>query len=74
MKGQIVRNNELSLEYYTHGAGNQTLICFHGHGRSVEDFYFLKSNNRKLILIVLPHHGHSVFPENRTEKNPLTIH
>jgi pimeloyl-ACP methyl ester carboxylesterase len=74
MKGQIVRNNELSLEYYTHGAGNQTLVCFHGHGRSVEDFYFLKSNNRKLILIVLPHHGHSVFPENRTEKNPLTIH
>ena len=61
MKAQIVTNNELSLEYYTQGIGRHTLVCFHGHGRGVEDFNFLRSNNRRLILIVLPHHGKSQF-------------
>jgi pimeloyl-ACP methyl ester carboxylesterase len=73
MKAQIVTNNELSLEYYTQGIGRHTLVCFHGHGRSVEDFYFLRSNNRKLILIVLPHHGKSQFPLDRIESQPLSI-
>lgn len=73
MKAQIVTNNELSLEYYTQGIGDHILVCFHGHGRSVEDFYFLRSNNRKLILIVLPHHGKSQFPIDRIESQPLSI-
>ena len=73
MKAQIVTNNELSLEYYTQGIGRHTLVCFHGHGRNVEDFLFLAKKDRKLILIVLPHHGKSQFPVERIENQPLKI-
>lgn len=62
---------ELSLSYEKYGSGNQVVICFHGHGRSPADFKFLENESRKIISIVLFHHGKSYFPEYRIEKNPL---
>lgn len=62
---------ELSLSYEKYGSGNQVVICFHGHGRSAADFMFLENEKRKIISIVLFHHGKSYFPEHRIEKNPL---
>ena len=73
MESSIVRLNDLKLEYHTYGSGPENIICLHGHGRSVSDFHFLGKSDRKLILIVLPHHGQSYFPSNRIEKNPLSI-
>ena len=73
MESSIVTLNDLKLEYYTNGSGPESIICLHGHGRPVSDFYFLGKSDRKLILIVLPHHGQSYFPGNRIEKNPLSI-
>ncbi|MBL6659944.1 MAG: alpha/beta fold hydrolase [Crocinitomicaceae bacterium] len=73
MHSHIIREGKLTLEYYSEGSGQNTLICFHGHGRKVEDFLFLAKKNRKLILIVLPHHGKSKFPIEQIENQPLKI-
>ena len=73
MESSIVRLNDLKLEYHTYGSGPENIICLHGHGRPVSDFHFLGHSDRKLILIVLPHHGQSYFPSDRVEKNPLSI-
>jgi len=73
MESSIVTLNDLKLEYYAYGSGPESIICLHGHGRPVSDFHFLGHSNRKLILIVLPHHGQSYFPSDRVEKNPLSI-
>jgi pimeloyl-ACP methyl ester carboxylesterase len=68
----IVCNGDLKLAYGKYGEGEQVVICFHGHGRTPDDFEFLIRENRKIISIVLFHHGSSFFPEQRIEKNPLT--
>ena len=73
MNSYKVKEENVSLEYYTQGKGEDIIICIHGHGRDVNDFLFLEKRNRKLILLVLPHHGKSFFPEHRVENNPLTI-
>jgi pimeloyl-ACP methyl ester carboxylesterase len=66
-----VVQGELRLEYYVYGSGQKTIICMHGHGRGADDFAFLAAHERKVISIHLFHHGNSVFPENRIEKDPL---
>ncbi len=63
--------DKLKLTYKKFGSGKQVIICFHGHGRSPEDFSFLENENRTIISIVLFHHGESYFPEHRIERNPL---
>lgn len=73
MDSDLIREGNVTLEYYIEGSGQNTLVCFHGHGRDVEDFLFLAKKDRKLILIVLPHHGKSQFPLERIENQPLTI-
>ena len=73
MESYIVTLNDIKLEYYAYGSGPESIICLHGHGRPVSDFHFLGKSDRKLILIVLPHHGQSYFPSDRVEKNPLSI-
>ena len=73
MNSQVIEIEKLAIEYYVEGVGKNTLICFHGHGRPVEDFFFLRKADRKLILIVLPHHGKSKFPIDRIEAQPLSI-
>ena len=73
MDSHLIREGNVTLEYYIEGSGQNTLVCFHGHGRNVEDFLFLAKKDRKLILIVLPHHGKSQFPVERIENQPLKI-
>ena len=73
MDSHLIREGNVTLEYYIEGSGQNTLVCFHGHGRNVEDFLFLAKKDRKLILIVLPHHGKSQFPLERIENQPLKI-
>lgn len=73
MKSQIVSLNEIQIEYYIKGSGSENIICLHGHGRPVSDFFFLENENHRLVLIVLPVHGKSYIPNERIEKNPLTI-
>ncbi len=69
--GKIVKQNALQLEYFVFGQGDETIICFHGHGRSAFDFEFLIQENRRIISIHLFFHGNSLFPVNRIEKEPL---
>lgn len=73
MESKLISKEKVQIEYYTLGSGPENIICLHGHGRPVSDFHFLEERNRKLILIVLPHHGQSYFPSSRIEKNPLSI-
>ena len=73
MDSYLIREGNITLEYYVEGSGQNTLVCFHGHGRRVEDFLFLAKKDRKLLLIVLPHHGKSRFPVERIENHPLKI-
>ena len=73
MDSYLIREGNITLEYYVEGSGQNTLVCFHGHGRQVDDFLFLKHKDRKLILIVLPHHGNSKFPTERIETQPLSV-
>ena len=73
MESKIIAKGDVQIEYYISGSGSEHIICLHGHGRPVDDFNFLGKSDRKLILIVLPHHGQSYFPSDRIEKNPLSI-
>jgi len=73
MKSKLISKGKVQIEYYSNGSGEETIICLHGHGRTVDDFNFLNSESTRLILIVLPHHGKSLFPADRIEKDPLTI-
>ena len=73
MNSHVIEINQVAIEYFVEGVGKNTLICFHGHGRPVEDFLFLTKTDQKLILIVLPHHGKSKFPIDRIERQPLSI-
>ena len=73
MNSLLITEENVTLEYYIQGSGDDTLICFHGHGRQVDDFLFLKHKDRKLILIVLPHHGNSQFPAERIKTQPLSV-
>lgn len=73
MNSLLITEENVTLEYYIEGSGDNILVCFHGHGRQVDDFLFLKHKDRKLILIVLPHHGNSKFPAERIETQPLSV-
>jgi len=73
MKSNYVKQGSVQIEYFTLGSGSETIVCLHGHGRNVSDFNFLKKESRRLILLVLPFHGNSYFPEERIEDNPISI-
>jgi pimeloyl-ACP methyl ester carboxylesterase len=72
MNSNFVHLGPVKIEYFTIGTGSETVVCLHGHGRSVSDFTFLSKENRRLILLVLPFHGKSHFPEERIEENPIS--
>lgn len=69
--GKTVKFGELQLEYFVYGSGQETVVCLHGHGRKANDFDFIATDKRRVISIHLFHHGNSIFPEERIEKNPL---
>ena len=68
---RTITDGELTLEYYIFGSGSTDIICLHGHGRTANDFEFIASETRRVIAVHLFYHGHSTFPEDRIEKNPL---
>lgn len=68
---KVVSLGALQLEYYVYGNGPETVICLHGHGRHASDFSFLHDDKRKVISLHLFFHGHSYFPVERIENDPL---
>lgn len=72
MTPKIIQLGDLRLEYFVKGDGPQTVICLHGHGRTVDDFTFLQREGRKWVALHLFYHGKSHFPEERIEHNPLS--
>jgi pimeloyl-ACP methyl ester carboxylesterase len=56
---------DLKLSYEVYGEGNTVILCFHGNGRSAEDFKFLERKTRKIISIHLFLHGYSTFSPSR---------
>ncbi|MEN9303555.1 MAG: hypothetical protein RL264_1984 [Bacteroidota bacterium] len=71
MREELIIDKELKLQYFVEGDGEETVICFHGHGRSKDDFEFLIRPNRKWIAVHLYFHGKSFFPDERIETDPL---
>lgn len=70
---EFVEHNDLKLSYIVYGDGKETIICFHGHGKSAEDYAFLENTNRKIISINLFFHGKSTVGTDRLEKNLITL-
>lgn len=62
------------LSYQVFGDGPETVVCLHGHGRSSDDFHFLKESGNRIISIDLFFHNNSTVPKNRIDKNPLQWH
>lgn len=69
-----LKRGELEVEYMVMGDGPEVVLCFHGFGRSAEDFEVFKPlirTGQRLLCIQLFGHGRSVFPENREVVRPL---
>jgi len=66
-----VEYNDLKMTYRVYGNGAKKVVCFHGHGKSAEDFEFLASPSRTIISINLFFHDGSSIPEKRIEHNPI---
>ncbi|WP_234369074.1 alpha/beta fold hydrolase [Brumimicrobium mesophilum] len=67
-----VSHEDLQLFYEVYGTGNTVILCFHGNGRSAEDFRFLEKKSRKIISVHLFLHGHSIFNPSRIDKDLIT--
>lgn len=63
---------DLVLAYRVFGSGANPILCFHGHGRSSEDFRFLARRSRKIIAIDLFLHGDSTFDDKRIHEDLIT--
>ena len=77
---EIITNSKMSvtlkdmeLAYQIFGDGETIILCFHGHGRSSEDFKFLSRPNRKIISIDLFLHGDSTFDHSRIYKDLIAL-
>lgn len=73
MKRKFISHKDLKLEYLDFGKGEQTVICFHGHGKSAEDFLFLADKGVRVISFNLFLHGNSTFNEKRISKNLIQV-
>lgn len=67
-----VQHNDLNLSYLVFGTGEEVVLCFHGHGKSAEDYAFLAKSSRRIISINLFLHGDSTMGEHRTTKDLIT--
>jgi pimeloyl-ACP methyl ester carboxylesterase len=63
--------DDLKLEYHVYGNGNTHVLCFHGHGKSADDFNFLAKDDRKIVSVNLFLHGASTFDKSRITTNLL---
>lgn len=70
-KIEIIELEDLKLEYHVYGSGSTHILCFHGHGKSAEDFEFLAKEGRKVVSVNLFLHGESTFDESRITNNLL---
>jgi len=71
----LFHHKEFSLEYIRFGNGPETLLCFHGFARSMNDYLLFRDELEKKYTVYsfnFFHHGKSVYPENRIDKNTLT--
>lgn len=71
-KIESVTLDDLVLSYEVYGEGNTVILCFHGNGRSAEDFRFLARKTRKIISIHLFLHGYSTFSPSRIHEDLIT--
>lgn len=69
MKRKEIKYKDFILEYLDFGEGEETVICFHGHGKSAQDFLFLKDKGVRVLSINLFLHGNSTFKEDRITKD-----
>ena len=69
---KILEYRNFKQQYFIHGEGDETVVCLHGHGRSAQDFDFIKKKGLKVIALNLFFHGKSEYPEDRIENNPIT--
>ncbi|MEX1191941.1 MAG: alpha/beta hydrolase [Brumimicrobium sp.] len=69
---KFVQFNDLNLQYKVYGSGSTAVLCFHGHGKSADDFEFLSQPERKIISVNLFLHGESTFDESRIRNNLIT--
>ncbi|PWH86858.1 alpha/beta fold hydrolase [Brumimicrobium oceani] len=74
MKREIksVALEDIKLSYEVYGDGNTVILCFHGNGRSADDFKFLEKNTRKIISVHLFLHGYSTFSPHRIHQDLIT--
>lgn len=66
--------DDFQLYYEVYGSGETTVLCFHGNGRTAEDFKFLQNKTRKIISIHLFLHQHSTFSSSRIEGGEIFTH
>lgn len=59
------------LSYQVFGSGEETVVCLHGHGRSSDDFHFLRARPVRVISIDLFFHKDSVIPDDRVDSHPV---
>lgn len=69
MEEKYVVQDDLKLSYLDFGKGKETVVCLHGHGKSAEDFLFLKEKGVRVISINLFLHGNSSFDSSRIQSN-----
>lgn len=69
MKRKEVKYKDFNLEYLDFGEGEDTVVCFHGHGKRAEDFLFLREKGVRVLSINLFLHGNSTFDKDRISKN-----
>lgn len=72
MQRKFISYEDLKLEYLDFGKGNETVICFHGHGKSAEDFIFLEEKGLRVISFNLFLHGNSTFSKERFSSRLIT--
>ncbi|PKR80694.1 hypothetical protein CW751_07950 [Brumimicrobium salinarum] len=67
-----VSHLDFDLFYEVYGDGDTSVLCFHGNGRTAEDFKFLQKDTRKIISIHLFLHDFSTFSPHRIEQDFIT--
>ncbi|MFZ5553371.1 MAG: alpha/beta fold hydrolase [Bacteroidota bacterium] len=76
METYLFRHKEFSLEYIRFGNGSETLLCFHGFDRSMNDFLLFEEelqNRYTIYSFNFFHHGNTVYPQQRIDKNTLRM-
>lgn len=71
---QLFRFKDFAVEYKIFGDGPETIVCFHGFGRTATDFEIftpLLQANQRILAINLFAHGASKFPEERIDQGPF---